>query len=127
MKKPEAASTETILLVEDEPAVRQLVSAALRRAGYHVLEAHDGEDALARFDAHEAFIDLLVTDLRMPQMDGLELVRLLRERVPHLKVICVSGYPSTGMNLTVTEHYLGKPFSRIELLNKVRQVLDGSA
>jgi two-component system cell cycle sensor histidine kinase/response regulator CckA len=124
MKKPEATTTETILLVEDEPAVRQLVSVALQRAGYHVLEAQDGEDALARFDAHEGSIDLLVTDLRMPQMDGIELVRLLRERVPHLKVICVSGYPSTGMNRAVTEHYLNKPFSRAELLDKVRQVLD---
>ena len=126
MTKPEDAPPATILLVEDEPAVRQLVALALTRAEYTVLEARDGEQAVAIFDAHVGTIDLLVTDLRMPQMDGTELVRLLRARAPHLKVLCVSGYPGTGTDLLVTEHYLGKPFSKSDLLKKVRLVLDSA-
>jgi two-component system cell cycle sensor histidine kinase/response regulator CckA len=127
MTKTGATPSETILVVEDEPAVRQLVAAALERAGYRVFEARDGETALSLFNENEAAIDLLVTDLRMPQMDGAELVRLLRARAPTLKVICVSGYPGTGIDLTVTGHYLAKPFSKADLLNKVREVLDGPA
>jgi two-component system cell cycle sensor histidine kinase/response regulator CckA len=127
MTKSGSTPAETILVVEDEPAVRQLVAAALERAGYRVLEARDGERALSLFEANEAAIDLLVTDLRMPQMDGSELVRLLRARAPNLKVICVSGYPGTGVDLSLTEHYLAKPFSKADLLNKVREVLDAPA
>jgi two-component system cell cycle sensor histidine kinase/response regulator CckA len=127
MTKTGATPLETILVVEDEPAVRQLVAAALERAGYRVFEARDGEAALSLFNENEAAIDLIVTDLRMPQMDGAELVRLLRARAPTLKVICVSGYPGTGSDLTVTGHYLAKPFSKADLLNKVREVLDGPA
>jgi two-component system, cell cycle sensor histidine kinase and response regulator CckA len=127
MTKTGATPSETILVVEDEPAVRQLVAAALERAGYRVFEARDGETALSLFNENEAAIDLLVTDLRMPQMDGAELVRLLRARAPTLKVICVSGYPGTGIDLTVTGHYLAKPFSKADLLSKVREVLDGPA
>jgi two-component system cell cycle sensor histidine kinase/response regulator CckA len=131
-KRPEgmtnpSTAAETILVVEDEPAVRQLVSAALRRAGYSVVEARDGEHALTLFDQHNAEIDLLLTDLRMPQMDGAELIRRLRARAPKLKVICVSGYPGSGIDLSVTGHYLAKPFSKADLLNKVREVLDGPA
>jgi two-component system cell cycle sensor histidine kinase/response regulator CckA len=125
MTKTGPTPSETILVVEDEPAVRQLVAAALARAGYRVFEARDGQAALSLFNENETAIDLLVTDLRMPQMDGAELIRLLRARAPHLKVICVSGYPGAGIDLNVTGHYLAKPFSKADLLNKVREVLDG--
>ena len=127
MTKSGSTPGETILVVEDEPAVRQLVAVALERAGYRVFEARDGEKALALFEANEPAIDLLLTDLRMPQMDGTELVRLLRARAPNLKVICVSGYPGTGADLSLTEHFLAKPFSKTDLLNKVREVLDAPA
>ena len=125
MTLPAATPSETILLVDDEPAVRHLVAAALDRAGYRVLEARDGAHGVELFDDHAGPIDLLLTDLRMPLMSGRELVATLRERVPALKVLCVSGYPGSGADLTVTEHYLAKPFSRADLLSKVRQVLDG--
>jgi two-component system cell cycle sensor histidine kinase/response regulator CckA len=120
MTRSAATASETILVVEDEPAVRQLVTAALARAGYRVLEARDGEKAVTLFEANQADIDLLLTDLRMPQMDGAELVRRLRGVAPSLRVICVSGYPGTSVDLSVTEHYLPKPFSKADLLNKVR-------
>ena len=84
---------ETILLVEDEPAVRQLFAQALTRAGYRVHEARNGQEAMKMFDQHGDTIDLLLTDLRMPYMGGAELAQHLRARRKTLKLICVSGYP----------------------------------
>lgn len=115
---------ETILLVEDEPAVRRLVAASLQRAGYHVLEAQDGMHGLAVFDEHAGAVDLLITDLRMPEMDGESLVRQLRHRAPGLRVLCVSGFPGTSAGVTNSEHFLAKPFSKYELLGKVRKILE---
>lgn len=114
---------ETILLVEDEPAVRQLFAQALVRAGYRVLEAKNGQEAMKVFDQSGDTIDLLLTDLRMPYMGGTELVQHLRARRSTLKLICVSGYPSAGDDELTTD-FLSKPFSREDLLAKVREVLD---
>jgi DNA-binding NtrC family response regulator len=116
---------ETILLVEDEPAVRQLFATALSRAGYQVIEARNGEEALKVFDLHAAAIDLLLTDMKMPYMGGADLARELRSRKAGLKLICISGYPGTKGAADVTD-FLAKPFSRDEMLNKVREVLDRS-
>jgi two-component system, cell cycle sensor histidine kinase and response regulator CckA len=116
---------ETILLVEDEPAVRQLFATALSRAGYNVFEARNGEDAVKIFDEHAAAIDLLLTDMRMPYMSGAELARELRSRKSGLKLICISGYPG-AMSAAEASDFLAKPFSRDEMLSKVREVLDRS-
>ncbi|MGB2718076.1 MAG: response regulator [Vicinamibacterales bacterium] len=120
---PAADTRETILLVEDEPAVRQLFMLALTRAGYRVFEARNGQEALKMFDEHGDSIDLLLTDLRMPYMGGAELAQHLRARRKSLKLIAISGYAGP------TEHeldadFLAKPFSREDLLAKVREVLD---
>jgi two-component system cell cycle sensor histidine kinase/response regulator CckA len=112
---------ETILLVEDEPAVRQLFAAALSRAGYKVLEARNGEEAVKLFEQHADSIDLLLTDMRMPYMGGAELAQELRTRKSDLKLICISGYPGS---LVSAGDFLAKPFSREEMLKKVRDVLD---
>ena len=114
---------ETILLVEDEPAVRQLFAQALIRAGYRVLEARNGQEAMKLFDQYGDTIDLLLTDLRMPYMGGAELVQQLRARRKTLKLICVSGYPAAG-DADLTTDFLSKPFAREDLLSKVREVLD---
>lgn len=114
---------ETILLVEDEPAVRQLFAQALIRAGYHVYEARNGQEAMKVYDQHGDTIDLVLTDMRMPFMGGAELAEHLRARRGTLKMICVSGYPSPGSN-ELTSDFLAKPFSRDALLSKVREVLD---
>ena len=82
---------ETILLVEDEPAVRQLLPQALMRAGYKVHEARNGQEAIKVFDQHGDSVDLLLTDMRMPFMGGAELARQLRTRRPTLKLLCISG------------------------------------
>jgi PAS domain S-box-containing protein len=115
--------TETILLVEDEPAIRQLFVVALTRAGYRVYEARNGQDAIRMFDQHGDAIDLLLTDMRMPYMGGAELAVHLRGRRRTLKLICISGYPGT-LDPDLTLDCLAKPFSRDELLRKVREVLD---
>jgi two-component system, cell cycle sensor histidine kinase and response regulator CckA len=118
---PQLDIKETILLVEDEPAVRQLFAQALLRAGYRVHEARNGQEAVKVFDQHGDSIDLLLTDMRMPYMGGLELAQQLRSRRLTLKLICISGYPGTDGDAT---DFLAKPFSRDDLLKKVREVLD---
>jgi two-component system, cell cycle sensor histidine kinase and response regulator CckA len=114
---------ETILLVEDEPAVRQLFATALSRAGYKVFEARNGEEAVKLFEQHADSIDLLLTDMRMPYMGGAELAKELIGRKNDLKLICISGYPGSLATVTATD-FLAKPFSRDEMLKKVRDVLD---
>jgi CheY-like chemotaxis protein len=122
-ERPPTDARETILLVEDEPAVRQLFMLALTRAGYKVHEARNGQEALKLFEQHGDSIDLLLTDLRMPYMGGAELAQHLRERRKTLKLIAISGYAgATGDGLNAD--FLAKPFSRDHLLAKVREVLD---
>jgi two-component system cell cycle sensor histidine kinase/response regulator CckA len=123
VRVPETKGLETILLVEDEPAVRQLFAQALIRAGYRVHEARNGQEAVKLFDQHGETIDLLLTDLRMPYMGGAELAQQLRARRRTLKLICVSGYPGGTEDDTAAD-FLAKPFSRDDLLAKVREVLD---
>jgi two-component system, cell cycle sensor histidine kinase and response regulator CckA len=121
--RPASANSESILLVEDEPAVRQLFAQALTRAGYTVYEARNGQEALKIFDQRGDAIDLLLTDMRMPYMGGAELARQLRARRVSLKLLCISGYPG-GLDGEFTADFLAKPFSREDLLNKVREILD---
>ena len=114
---------ETILLVEDEPAVRQLFAQALTRAGYAVYEARNGQEAMKLFDQHGDSIDMLLTDMRMPYMGGAELAHQLRARRRTLKLLCISGYPG-NLDADLASDFLAKPFSRDDLLKKVREVLD---
>jgi CheY-like chemotaxis protein len=114
---------ETILLVEDEPAVRQLFAQALARAGYAVYEARNGQEAVKLFDQYGDAIDLLLTDMRMPYMTGAELAHHLRGRRRALKLLCISGYPG-HLDPDLAPDFLAKPFSRDDLLKKVREVLD---
>jgi len=114
---------ETILLVEDEPAVRQLFAHALRRAGYSVYEARNGQEAMKVFDQFGESIDMLLTDMRMPYMGGAELAHNLRGRRRSLKLLCISGYAGS-LDSDLAADFLAKPFSRDSLLEKVREVLD---
>lgn len=114
-------AAETILVVEDEPAVRQLFAIALARAGYTVHQASHGMEALEVFARHGEAIDMLVTDMRMPYMGGAELARRLLGTRATLKLLCISGH--AGADLDLTADFLAKPFSRTELLSKVREIL----
>ncbi len=110
-----------VLLVEDEPAVRNLFSLALRREGYFVLEARHGAEALA-VAAQVDHIDLVVTDIVMPIMKGPELAARLRERFPDMRFVFVSGYLVSD-DLGPNAHMLAKPFLRQDLVKKVFDVI----
>jgi two-component system cell cycle sensor histidine kinase/response regulator CckA len=118
----------TILLVEDEDAVRVFSSRALRNKGYNVLEARSGEEALAVLAKEGGDkIDLTVTDVVMPQMDGPTLYKHIREKWPNMKVIFVSGYTEDRLREQFTSgeviYFLPKPFTLKQLAGKVKEVL----
>jgi two-component system, cell cycle sensor histidine kinase and response regulator CckA len=120
--------SETILLVEDEESVLWLARRILKNAGYTVLEACDGEAAHLIASATSGPIDLLVTDLIMPGMSGLEAAVRLSAMRPEIKVLYVSGYTDdAAMHRGAMTHgaaFLQKPYTRNSLTRKVRQVLD---
>ena len=124
----DAVGSETVLLVEDEDGVRKLLSHVLRKRGYQVLEASNGEAALGIFDECGADIHLVLTDMVMPKMSGRELGGRLREIRPDLKMIYMSGYTDdvlvgTGA-LGPGMSFLQKPLHPDALAAKVREALD---
>jgi CheY-like chemotaxis protein len=126
-RKGLAKGSETILLVDDEEGVRKLMLAVLQSNGYDVLEANNGAAALAVYEKNAHKIDLVVTDIVMPQMTGIELGNALAERTPGLKILYISGYrdnPLGGANGDSPKAFLHKPFTPDVLLSKVREVID---
>jgi two-component system cell cycle sensor histidine kinase/response regulator CckA len=122
---------DTILLVEDEEAVRSFAARALRMRGYNVLEASGGEEALEIVKSGEAEIHLLITDVVMPNMDGPTLVRHVKELKPGLAVIFMSGYAEEAFRRNDEKaediHFLPKPFGLKQLAAKVKDVLAAGA
>ena len=118
---------DTILLVEDEEAVRSFAARALRLRGYHVLEAGGGEEALEIVTKGGHEIDLLITDVVMPNMDGPTLVRHVKELKPELAIIFMSGYAEEAFRRNEENaadlHFLPKPFGLKQLAAKVKEVL----
>jgi len=117
----------TILLVEDEPFVREVVAEILRSAGYRVLKARQAVEAMRVFRRHRKEVELLITDVVMPGQNGCDLARDLSGICPGLITIFVSGYPETVLTKDGTLEsgvfYLPKPFSAADLLQQVRQVM----
>ena len=119
---------ESVLVVDDDDAVRRAICRILRDEGYSVSEARNGKDAVAEYDQLEEKLDLLLTDVVMPRMSGEELAELLRDRQPNLRVIYTTGYATT----TVVERrgkrdhrvVLPKPFREERLLQVVRETLE---
>jgi PAS domain S-box-containing protein len=132
--KPEPApaaitcGNETILLVEDEVPLRHMLEETLSQAGYRVLEASDGTDAIRKWEKHAASIDLLLTDVVMPLVNGRQLARRLTSVAPQMRVIYMSGYADDVIAyhgiLDAATTLVQKPFSPSALLHKLREVLD---
>ena len=119
--------SETVLLVEDESAVRHPASEFLKRCGYTVIEAKDGLQAVEAAARHKGPIDLMVTDVVMPGMSGGQLAELLAEKYPEMKVLFVSGYSQKVVLrhniLDVQTNFLQKPFALKSLAMKIREAL----
>jgi two-component system cell cycle sensor histidine kinase/response regulator CckA len=122
-----ARGTETVLLVDDDPMVRDITSRILRSHGYRVLEASNGAEALHLQGSWDGKIDLLVTDVVMPLMGGPELAERVRKRRPSLKTLYISGYTQAVTikegELTPDVCLLTKPFSAADLIARVQEVL----
>jgi len=121
----------TVLLVEDEPGVMRMTSRLLERLGYEVLAASSAESALSVLEANHDRIDLLMTDVIMPDMNGRDLARQVRARLPGLPTLFVSGYASDaipiGNELDANTHFIGKPFRFEELASRLRLALTPEA
>jgi len=119
----------TVLLVEDEDAVRMFGARALRNKGYKVLEAMNGEGALDVINNSGEAIDLIISDVVMPGIDGHTLVRLVRHERPEVKVILMSGYAEDAFRQEISRDpsiaFLAKPFSLRGLASKVKEVMAG--
>jgi CheY-like chemotaxis protein len=120
---------ETVLVAEDEPAVRRMVAGHLRQLGYSVHEAESADRAMNVWDAHWSEIDLLVTDLAMPgRLNGVQLYAALRERRADLRVLFMSGHPGrvdvAGTVFQPGVNFIAKPFSGAEIATAVRRRLD---
>jgi two-component system, cell cycle sensor histidine kinase and response regulator CckA len=122
-----ATANRRILLVEDEPAVRQLALRILQRADYDVIAASSGEEAIELAHRADPPIDLLLTDVVMPGMGGPELAQQLTDRLPGLKVLFMSGYTADASIRRAGTAFLEKPFSPAALTRKVAAVLRSEA
>ena len=123
------AATETLLVVENEAAIKALVQMALERHGYVVLTAESGDEALRLAAAHSGPIDLLITDVVMPDLRGPELARRLAAQRPDLITLFMSGYMDDALGedtsaLPVPVDFIQKPFSPSALAARVRDLLD---
>jgi hypothetical protein len=122
------AAPGTILLVEDEPQIRGFATVALQRSGYRVIEADSAEMALELTEDQDTPIDLLLTDVILPRMDGRDLASRLHQRRPEMRVLFMSGYSDSWTAMPSdhperNEHLIEKPFSPQGLLTMIRQVL----
>jgi DNA-binding NtrC family response regulator len=126
-----ACGTETVLLVEDEDALRRATAEFLGLRGYTVMEAKDGQEALAVAANHRNIIDLVVTDVVMPRVSGGQLAKDLLALRPESRVLFVSGYAGQTILdhkvVDVENNFLQKPFTLRQLVSKVRSVLDRSS
>jgi two-component system, cell cycle sensor histidine kinase and response regulator CckA len=120
--------TETVLVVEDEELVRNLLTEMLRRVGYQVLAATNGREALTVYEEERGRIALVILDLIMPQMGGRECLAHLLKRNPQLKVIIASGYSDEANRDQLIEDgargFVSKPLEMAQFLRTVRQALD---
>ncbi len=125
-KAADLTGTGRVLLVEDEEVVRNFAARALKRQGYKVLEAGSGVEALEVMEKNKGKVDIVVSDVVMPEMDGPTLLKELRKKNPDIKIIFVSGYPNDAFKAALGDEnfaFLPKPFSLPQLAAKVKEEL----
>jgi CheY-like chemotaxis protein len=126
--RPAAGGTETVLIVEDEEALRTLAVRILRSAGYHVLTARTGAEALQVIGQTPGSVQIVFTDVVMPEMGGPELARRIAESYPAIKVLFSSGYTDDAVLrdgvVDRAAHFIGKPYTRSGLTHAIRRLLD---
>jgi two-component system, cell cycle sensor histidine kinase and response regulator CckA len=124
-------NAETILIVEDESAVLNMITDILQSKGYNLLRAQNGDEALEVGRQFQGKIDLVLTDIVMPGMSGGELVQQLQRVKPEIRILYMSGYTKYTVvspgSLQSVDAFIWKPFTPAELLQKVREVLDSPA
>ena len=120
--------TETIMVVEDDQSIRDLVRGVLFNLGYAVLTASDGKEALKKIVENKRRIDILLTDVVLPGRNGMEIAMAMRKEISGLKVLLMSGFADGSLNGTDLEknslNFISKPFTASALAVKIRQVLD---
>ena len=123
-----AQGTETILLSEDEEAIRELIRRTLSQRGYKIIEARHGREALEMSQSYNGEIHLLISDVVMPHMSGIELTNHIVKLRPQIKILLMSGHTEEAItphgNLDPEKAFLQKPFLLDSLIHKVREVLD---
>ena len=126
-----ARGTETVLLVEDDEAVRQIARISLQSSGYTVLEAGGAAEAIRQAETHPGEIHLLVSDVVMPEMGGRQLLEAIRCHRPGLRVLFMSGYTDDAVLLhgvvETADAFIQKPFTPLSLTRKVRDVISAPA
>ncbi len=128
-RQPVAGGSETLLLCDDDPGIVRMLASTLRRVGYSVIETHGPHQAIAAFHECDGAVDLLVSDVMMPDLTGAELLAQLRMGQPRLRAVLLTGYTQDGLEaqgIGLGEgRVLQKPFAPEDLRRTVREVLDG--
>jgi two-component system cell cycle sensor histidine kinase/response regulator CckA len=129
-EQPVTGGTETILVVEDEPALRELVTELLESGGYTVLQAQDGLEGLEKFTRNKDAIDIVITDMGLPRLSGQDMFARLRELSPNASVILASGYLDPDLKARLfsegAKGFIQKPYQPHQVLRAIRAVLDHS-
>lgn len=119
-----------VLIVDDEPDVRKVVSMTLEKAGYDVIEAEDGEQAVQEIKSGEnpLLLDVILTDIRMPKLNGLEAIQYFQKEFPHVSLLVLTGFPDLNMATSLMQNgvidYLVKPVDKEKLLGAVVKAME---
>ena len=125
MASEDEGNAVIVLVVEDETLVRLHANDILTEAGYRVLEAHDGQEALTVLEVH-GLIDAILTDVTMPNVDGLALTKIVRERWPSIGVVVTSGLPKPA-GLPTGARFISKPYTTRAVLHEIEVAIDDTA
>lgn len=118
--------TETILVVDDERMLREMLSGFLSEYGYTILLAEDGQEALEIYNSNNANIHLILMDIVMPRKDGISTYMEIKESHPHAAIILMSGYNANHLHVPENLDIVRKPFSFHDMVKTIRSTLDGS-